>query len=183
MADMYGAVRSNIFKVKDIETFKAWFATYHFGYDIELWVDDEAERTVGFGGYEQYPSAHPRVRDSEDDLCEANLHAFAQELCGHLEEGEVFSVSAGGHEKLRYVSFDQLTIAQQHPREPHYQRTSSDDGNDVLVKRVMGVPELVAALQYLLDDLSEVEEDRHSETGVAYASVAYARAALAKAKE
>ena len=138
MADMYGAVRSNIFKVKDVEKFKAWFATYHFGYEIELWVDDEEERTIGFGGYEQYPSAYPRVMDSEDGPNDADLHAFAEQLCEHLQEGEVFAVTAGGNEKLRYVSFDQLIIAQQHPKEPLYERYSSDDANDVLLARVKG---------------------------------------------
>jgi hypothetical protein len=136
MADMYGAVRSNSFRVKNIDNFKAWFATYHFGYDIELWVDDAAERTLSFGGYEQYPSAYPRVMDSEDGTADADLQVFAEELCEHLKEGEVFSVTAGGHEKLRYVSFDQLIIAQQHPKHPLYRHYSSDDGNDTLLRRL-----------------------------------------------
>jgi hypothetical protein len=138
MADMYGAVRSNVFKVKDVETFKAWFDNYHFGYDIEIWVDSPEEPTVSFGGYEQYPSAHPRRFDEADDLIDADLPAFAEELCRHLEEGEVFSVTAGGNEKLRYVSFDQLIIAQEHPKEPLYQHYSSSDGNDLLLARVKG---------------------------------------------
>ena len=137
MADMYGAVRSNVFKVKDVEKFKAWFHSYHFGDEIELWVDSQKERHVSFGSYESYPSAHPRCLEG-DDLIDADLQAFAEELCEHLEEGEVFSVTAGGHEKLRYVSFDQLIIAHQHPKDPLYQHYSSDDGNDVLLKRVTG---------------------------------------------
>jgi len=136
MADMYGAVRSNIFKVKDVDKFKAWFEGYHFGYEVELWVANQEERTFGFGGYEQYPSAHPRVMDSEGFPTDADLQAFAEQLCEHLEEGEVFSVTAGGNEKLRYVSFDQLIIAQEHPKEPLYEHYSSDDGTDVLLKRV-----------------------------------------------
>lgn len=134
MSDMYGAVRSNTFTVKDVEKFKAWFAGYHFGYEIELFIR-EGEPDVSFGGYEQYPSAHPRRFDG-DDLIDADLQAFAEDLCEHLEPGEVFSVTAGGHEKLRYVSLDQLIIAQEHPKEPLYEHYSSDDGNDVLLKRL-----------------------------------------------
>ena len=135
MADMYGAVRSNVFTVKDVEKFKGWFEGYHFGHEIELFIDEE-ERQVSFGGYEQYPSAYPRRLDSEGFPADAGLVAFAQELCAHLEPGEVFSVTASGHEKLRYVSFDQLIIAQEHPKEPLYEHYSSDDGNDVLLKRL-----------------------------------------------
>lgn len=137
MADMYGAVCSNTFTVKDIDKFKAWFEGYHFGDEIELFIREE-ERHVSFGGYEQYPSAHPRRMDSEGFPEDADLKDFAEELCDHLEPGEVFSVTAGGNEKLRYVSFDQLIIAQEHPTEPHFEHYSSDDGNDVLLKRMRG---------------------------------------------
>ncbi|HTU23414.1 MAG TPA: hypothetical protein VMG10_35590, partial [Gemmataceae bacterium] len=64
MADMYGAVRSNVFTVKDVAKFKEWFAGYRFGAEIELFLN-EAERHVSFGGYEQYPSAYPRQLDAD----------------------------------------------------------------------------------------------------------------------
>ena len=137
MADMYGAIRSNTFTVKDTEKFRAWFEAYHFGDEVELFIREE-ERHVSFGSYEQYPTAHPRMIDSDGFPIEADLQKFAEELCEHLEAGEVFSVTAGGNEKLRYVSFDQLIIAQEHPKEPLYEHYSSDDGNDVLLKRVRG---------------------------------------------
>jgi len=136
MADMYGAVCSNVFTVKDVERFKEWFEAYRFGDQIELFVR-EAERRLSFGGYQQYPSAYPRRFDG-NDFIDVDLEAFANELCEHLEPGEVFSVTAGGNEKLRYVSFDQLIIAQEYPKEPLYEHYSSDDGNDVLLKRVVG---------------------------------------------
>jgi hypothetical protein len=135
MADMYGAVRSNDFTVKDVEKFKVWFQTYHFGYEIELFTSEE-ERQVSFGGYEQYPSAHPRRFDDDGSPIDADLQSFAKELCDHLEPGEVFAVTAGGNEKLRYVSFDRLIIAQEHAKYPLYERYSSDDANDVLLKRL-----------------------------------------------
>jgi hypothetical protein len=43
-------------------------------------------------------------------------------------------------------------------------------------------PELLAALQWLVDDLTDAEEDRNPETGDEYDSVANARAVLAKAR-
>lgn len=137
MADMYGAVCSNVFTVKDVTQFKDWFTGYRFGEEIEL-VLAEGERQVSFGGYEHYPSAFPRRLDADGFPIDANLEAFARELCEHLEPGEVFSVTAGGHEKLRYVSFDQLIIAQEHPQDPLYECYSSDDGKDVLLKRLHG---------------------------------------------
>jgi hypothetical protein len=134
MADMYGAVCSNTFTVKDLERFQSWFEHYSFGGEIQLFIRAE-ERQVSFGGYEQYPSAHPRRFDADGFPTDADLQAFAEELCNHLEPGEVFSVTAGGNEKLRYVSFDQLIIAQEHPKDPLYEHYSSDDGDDVLLKR------------------------------------------------
>jgi hypothetical protein len=175
MADMYGAVRSNDFTVKDVEKFKAWFETYHFGYEIELFISEQ-ERCVSFGGYEQYPSAYPRRSDADGSPIDADLRAFAQELCGHLEHGEVFSVTAGGNEKLRYVSLDQLIIAQEHPNDPRYEHYSSDDGNDVLLKRLHGeecdiakvapvnlratLPDAIVAAAALLSTLKAVAELR-----------------------
>ena len=50
---------SDTFTVKDVEKFKAWFQSYHFGDEVELFIRDE-HRHVSFGSYEQYPSAHPR---------------------------------------------------------------------------------------------------------------------------
>jgi len=58
MADMYGAVRSNIFKVKDPDAFIQWFEeNVRFGDDIQIWKEDD--QAVSFGGYEMYPSAWP----------------------------------------------------------------------------------------------------------------------------
>ena len=42
-------------------------------------------------------------------------------------------------------------------------------------------PQLLSALQWLVDDLTDAEEDRNPETGDEYDSVAHARAALARA--
>ena len=136
MSDMYGAVLSNTFTVRDVAAFRAWFAEYHFGDDVELFVDDN-KRQVAFGGELQYPSAHPRVSDDDGDVNDADLSAFSAGLCAHLADGEVFTVVAGGNEKLRYVAFDHLVIAQAHPDKPYYRHYGSDAGKEALLKLVL----------------------------------------------
>jgi hypothetical protein len=137
MADMYGAVCSNVFQVKNVEKFKEWFAQYHFGQNIELFMSNK-EQHVSFGGYEQYPSAYPRIMDEEEnEFIEVNLNAFAKELCEHLEPHQIVNVVAGGNEKLRYVSFDQLIIAQEYPNSPYFSSINSDDNNYVLLTKVL----------------------------------------------
>jgi hypothetical protein len=127
MADMYGAVRSNWFKVKDIEAFKTWFkSSVRFGDDIEVWTEQQregADVVVGFGGVEQYPNAYPMTiprcnlpldhpdYDADDcDSYEWDLEAFAAEVREHLQDGEEFRVLAAGNEKLRYVQATHLVI-------------------------------------------------------------------------
>ena len=118
MSDMYGAVRSNTFKVKDPATFREWFTTNtQFGESIELWED--ADGTFSFGGYEQYPNAYPRMPrwyedengdEVERDDTEWNLEEFAAAMRAYLCPGEEFRVLAAGHEKLRYVSATHLIV-------------------------------------------------------------------------
>jgi hypothetical protein len=134
MADMYGAVSSNAFTVKDVESFKAWFEKYHFGHDVTLCVHHEELREVHFTGYEQYPSSYPRKYDEEtEDYVEVELKQFALELVEYLEEGEVFAVVGGGNEKLRYVSYDQLIIAKAYPEHPIYRIVTSEADHSTLM--------------------------------------------------
>jgi len=135
MSDMYGSLLSNTFTVKDVAQFKTWFKSYYFGDDIEFFINEET-REVCFGGHEQYPCAFPRIRNEEEDIEDAELDVFAKELCEHLVEGEVFSVIAGGNEKLRYVLFDRLIIAQDHPDKPYVKHYSSEDDHELLLKQV-----------------------------------------------
>ena len=46
---------------------------------------------------------------------DADLQALTEELCGHLEAGEVFSVTAAAMRSCA-SPLDQLIIAQQHPK-------------------------------------------------------------------
>lgn len=107
MADMYGAVRSNWFEVKDVEAFRAWFEeSCHFGYEVELWFEGNR---AAFGGHEQYPSAWPRYQD-DDDVHDYDLEYFAELVRPHLADGEEFRVLAAGNEKLRYVNATHLIV-------------------------------------------------------------------------
>ena len=108
MADMYGAIRSNWFAVKDADAFASWFETEcHFGYEVELWRDGER---FAFGGYEQYPSAWPRFVE-DDEVHEYDLEYFAGLMRKHLAEGHELRVLAAGNEKLRYVNATHLVVA------------------------------------------------------------------------
>jgi hypothetical protein len=126
MADMYGAIRSNEFRVRDLAAFLEWFTRYRFGDATEIWTHKET-RAVAFGGYEQYPDAWPQVPDTDGyGIPVDDPEIFARELAGHLEPGEVVNIVAGGHEKLRCVRFSQLIIAADHPRRCVYRQISSD---------------------------------------------------------
>ena len=149
MSDMYGALRSNEFLVKDVPLFKKWFEKYRFGDDIEIWTHlngmggpDDYSGKVTFGGEEQYPNAYPMVaiRDEDGDIEdteEADLQVFADELRQHLQPGEVFQVIAGGAEKLRYVGFSELIIAQD-VEAPSFRTYYSDDDATTLRARMKG---------------------------------------------
>lgn len=111
MADMYGAVRSNWFKVKDVDAFTEWFVAHvRFGEEIQLWAEDD--NMMAFGGYEMYPSAYPSMPMGDDDDTQPqwDLDAFAAEVRKHLCPDQEFRVFAAGHEKLRYVAGSHLIV-------------------------------------------------------------------------
>lgn len=112
MSDMYGAVKSNTFKVKNLAKFKKWFdENASFGSETQTWFD--AKDDCSFGGDEQYPSAWPNKPydpESENDDLQWDLEAFAKELRPHLQKGEVFQVVSAGQEKLLYVAGGVLFI-------------------------------------------------------------------------
>lgn len=119
MSDMYGAIRSNVFKVKDVEAFKAWFtASVTFSDGVQLWTNYGDDK-VAFGGMCQYPNAYPQVPahhaedeiDSDLEQEDWDLQAFATEVRKHLADGEEFRVLAAGSERLRYVSATHLIVS------------------------------------------------------------------------
>lgn len=161
MADMYGTILSNDFKVKDVVAFKKWFKEYHFGDETQIFdrVEPDGSGTISFGSGEQYPNAYPRIpagrelsaeeleeMELEDDdlypedcisedIEDADLETFAEELRKHLMPKEIFYVIAGGNEKLRYVLFQELIIAEDIPDVIIWENHCSDDDKDKLRKR------------------------------------------------
>lgn len=123
MANMSATLTSCSFRVKDIEAFKAWFANYHFGDAVELYVDPHGY--VSLAGEES--CAYPRKKIDEDEVEDVeDLKAFARELCEHLEDGELVNIVACGNENYRYAFYDQLVIAKSHPDKPVYRCGTSD---------------------------------------------------------
>ena len=140
MSDMYGTVCSNDFKVKDVKAFTEWFNQFYFGDDIDISIN-EAEHEISLSGAESYPSAYPRIIAADNEIEDVELSDFAVALCQHLEEDEVFNVVAGGNEKLHYVAFSQLIIAQAHPDKPYFSNHGSDSDKSVLLGLVLGQSE------------------------------------------
>lgn len=113
MADMYGAVRSNWFVVKDPDAFRQFFEEKcRFGEEIELFNYDSEPNLFAFGGYEQYPSAYPMMPYDEElgDTQAWNLDEFADAIRTHLADDQEFRVFAAGNEKLRYVAATHLIV-------------------------------------------------------------------------
>ena len=112
MADMYGAVCSNWFRVKDPVAFEEWFEkNCYFGDDIELRI--EADGRCAFGGYEQYPSAYPRIPPGDDDtyIGEWDVDLFAEAIRPFFaDDQQTLTVVSAGHEKLRYVAAQRLRV-------------------------------------------------------------------------
>jgi hypothetical protein len=128
MADMYGALCSNHFKVKDPDAFKKWFdESVRFGDDTQLYIAPEllfdandvtAEPILGpvcctLKGHEMYPNAYPgrpQTDDDNDPVC-WDLDEFAAIMRTHLLPDETFRLLAVGNEKLRYVQATHLIIS------------------------------------------------------------------------
>lgn len=109
MADMYGAVCSNWFRVKDVAAFKAWFnESVSFGAWIEVFEKEGSNLAIG--GCEMHPSAFPMIPTSDGDQGRWDLEEFATEMRKHLAEGHEFHVVTAGNEKLRYVAATHLGV-------------------------------------------------------------------------
>lgn len=101
MANYYGQERTNYFKVKDVEKFKAW--ADQFGLEIiETKEQQEPFETL----YGLLPDT-----SNDDDGCfsiwnedDGERIEFIDELSKHLTEGEIAIVVGSGAEKLRYIS-------------------------------------------------------------------------------
>ncbi len=94
MANWYGLSRTNYFKVRDEQAFRAWADTVP---EVEM-IDDGKGR---FGFYTNSDGNWPsgRLNETGSDVEEFD---FVEELTDHLPEGEVAILITVGHEKARY---------------------------------------------------------------------------------
>ncbi len=104
MANWYGTARSNYFKVKDADAFKAWVDSLS---DCVL-----IERNGLYGFYSECPDSggfpSQRYDDETEDYVDIDM---VGELSAHLVEGEVAILMEAGAEKVRYISGWSLAVA------------------------------------------------------------------------
>jgi hypothetical protein len=103
MADWYGTSRSNYFKVKDLDKFKALCARW----GVEFVAKHDAPWLVGFLGQSEYgglPSYLIEEDGNTGEEIELDSDDFYKELAEHLKDGEVAVMIESGAEKLRYIT-------------------------------------------------------------------------------
>jgi len=94
MANYYESARTNYFRVKDADAFKAWLGTIN---GVELITDDKGRFGVLFNE-DGVPSS--RYNDTTEDWDDFD---FMEELAPHLADDSVAVLMGAGAEKLRYV--------------------------------------------------------------------------------
>ena len=97
VANYVSQTRTNYFKVKDPEAFKAWCKTWITDMDVVPGSGEDGELYTIL-----IPGSPPDARrdDPETEWFEAD---FIEELAEHLEEEWVAVIMQIGHEKQRYV--------------------------------------------------------------------------------
>lgn len=106
MANYSCVIRTNYFRVKDPEAFRA-FMTHVYGSegDVELWdsTDSDGNLTFGFGIYGGIGGLRNAAEDEEIDADESAFDEFISGLQDHLADDDAIIILEAGHEKLRYV--------------------------------------------------------------------------------
>jgi len=99
MANYEGTARSNYFKVKDADAFKAWC----LGCSLEFFESAEHDGLYAIASADPDGGGWPSQRDDSagNELEEFDL---VDELAGHLAGNSVAILMESGHEKLRYVT-------------------------------------------------------------------------------
>lgn len=96
MANWYGVVRTNYFRVKDVAAFEAAFANY----DVEV-IEDNEGRVGLIGSSEGYwPD---QVVTDEGELTDVDFD-ITEAVVEHLLDNEVAVFVGAGAEKARYVT-------------------------------------------------------------------------------
>ncbi len=107
MANYYGAIRSNYFRVKNEEEFKKLIDNVTA--EDEVYVFNETsntgEKLFGFGC-----NGSIYGLCSEDEDCELDYDDFVRELQDVVAEDDAIIIMEAGHEKLRYIVGTALVV-------------------------------------------------------------------------
>lgn len=98
MANWYGTARSNYFRVKDADKFKAWVESIQ---GLGMWERTNEPGLFGIYSDDGDSGGWPSWRPDDPEYEEVDL---VGELVEHLAEGEVAILMEAGAEKLRYIS-------------------------------------------------------------------------------
>lgn len=102
MANYYEQCRSNYFKVKYLEAFKAFLKSF----EPTLTLIEDGDR-VGFLAEEGLPSYRVAEEDDDEDGDRGDDEDgvdFFPELAQHLQDGEVAIITGCGYEKMRCMT-------------------------------------------------------------------------------
>lgn len=123
MADYISTGRSNYFRVKEVDAFKAlcnlWSVEFIDKKPVEGGQPDDI--LVGFlanSGLSLYRSTDEPA--NEDNVLEYDFDAFLQELAAHLMEEEVAVMMESGYEGMRYVSGFAIAVNSKGEKEAVY---------------------------------------------------------------
>lgn len=103
MADFIGCARTNYFKVKDMDAFKAILSRIVSEDEIEFFTSDENPELVGFGCSAPIYGILPKDCKREEDV-DTNMDELAAELQNVVADDDAIIITEVGHEKLNYVA-------------------------------------------------------------------------------
>ncbi len=123
MADYISTGRSNYFRVKDIDAFKALCRLWSVDFIDKKPVcgckpEDILVGLLANSGFSLYRSADDP--ENEDNMLEYDFDAFLQELAAHLMEEEVAVMMESGYEGMRYVSGFAIAVNSKGEKESIY---------------------------------------------------------------
>lgn len=106
MANYCCIIRTNYFRVKDPEEFRAFMKrVYGIEDAVQLWEERNTDGDVlfAFGSCGGISGLHGAAADEEDDADESAYDEFISGLQTHVANDDAVLILEAGHEKMRYV--------------------------------------------------------------------------------
>lgn len=107
MANYRGTSRTNYFRVKDENSFKAWIATHAGATLIDTQIGSDIHYGVHMGASDS--GTWPSTRECPE-TGESDCYFFAEFLAEHLQDGEVAILISVGSERMRYLGGEALAV-------------------------------------------------------------------------